>query len=211
MSTFFALVLLVAFVVSIVFFLKAAKVRKQGGDQKPNMKKGLISLLVFFISFILLGVTAPKTDISSEKSEESDAKVEDTAEVVENTEETKEGEESTEATTEEVEDVEAIELIAGELGEYGKEITMSEGTDLEENLIVYYVPAGTYTVENVGDYMTQVTVYEGITSNSETGYDEYTSVGDVKMIDKGATADIEVPDGWFIEIHEPTHIKLTAK
>jgi hypothetical protein len=59
--------------------------------------------------------------------------------------------------------------------------------------------------------MTQVNVYEGITSNSETGYDEYTSAGDVKMIDKGATVEIEVPDGWFIEIQEPTHIKLTAK
>lgn len=204
MSTFFAIVLLVAFIVSIVFFLKAAKVRKQGGDQKPNMKKGLIALLVFFISFILVGVTAPKKDTSSEKSEEADEKVEDTTEVVENTEDAKEDKEPTE-------EAESIELIAGELGEYGKEITMSEGTDLEENLIVYYVPAGTYTVENVGDYMTQVTICEGITSNSETGYDEYTSVGDVKMIDKGATADIEVPDGWFIEIHEPTHIKLTSK
>lgn len=104
-----------------------------------------------------------------------------------------------------------IELVAGEKGDYGKEIVMSEGTDLEEHLIVYYVPGGKYTVKNLGDYRTQINVYEGIAKNAETGYDEYTNTGNIVMLDAGAEDDLEVPDGWFIELHEPDHISLTAK
>lgn len=103
-----------------------------------------------------------------------------------------------------------IELIAGEFGKYGKELVMSQGTDAEEILIVYYVPAGKYVVKNVGDTTTQVTVYEGITKNDK-GYDEYTDAGDVVLIKANESAEIEVPDGWFIEIHEPTHIVLSNK
>lgn len=104
-----------------------------------------------------------------------------------------------------------IELIAGEMGKYGKEITMSAGTDLEEKLIVYYVPAGKYTVKNLGDKFTQVSVYEGFAKNSETGYDEYTKTGSIVRINVGDEAEIEVPDGWFIEIHKPAHISLIEK
>lgn len=104
-----------------------------------------------------------------------------------------------------------IELVAGVAGEYGKEIVMSEGTDCEEHLVVYYVPAGKYTVKNLGEYMTQVNVYEGFAKNEETGYDEYTNTGDIIRLDINGEGEIEVPEGWFIEIHEPTHISLTAK
>lgn len=106
---------------------------------------------------------------------------------------------------------EVIELEAGTLGDYGKEITMNEGTDMEESLIVYYVPAGDYTVTNVGEFMTQVSVYGGFERDESTGYDDYTEVGDTPSIDVDQTADISVPDGWFIEIHEPTHITLEKK
>ena len=88
---------------------------------------------------------------------------------------------------------------------------MSEGTDFEEHLVVYYVPAGKYTVKNLGDYRTQVNVYEGFAKNSETGYDEYTNTGDIIVLEVNGEGEIEVPDGWYIEIHEPTHISLTTK
>ncbi len=104
-----------------------------------------------------------------------------------------------------------IELIAGELGSYGKTITMSEGTDMEEELIVYYVPKGTYTVKNVGDKSVQVSIYEGIAKDESSGYDDYTNVGDVALIDAGDSAEMHVPDGWFIEIQAPAHIELSAK
>ena len=103
-----------------------------------------------------------------------------------------------------------IELIAGEKGEYGQELVMSEGTDMQENIIVYYVPAGLYSVQNLGDKPTQVSVYAG-TQKGENGYDEYTEVGDVVVIEANATNEVTVPEGWFIEIQEPAHIKLTPK
>lgn len=117
-----------------------------------------------------------------------------------------------EATTEETTaEADVITLTAGEMGDYGKEIVMNEGTDMEENLIVYYVPAGEYTVKNVGEFRTQVSVYEGFARDESTGYDDYTNVGDTPSIDVNETADITVPDGWFIEIHEPCVIELVAK
>lgn len=126
-------------------------------------------------------------------------------------EEATQTEETTEQTEEPADSEEdnTIELIAGEQGEYGKEITMSEGTDMEESFYVYYIPAGTYTVTNEGDFMTQVNVYEGFAKNEESGYDEYTSTGDILMLDSEQSDTLEVPEGWFIEIQEPTHISLT--
>ena len=119
---------------------------------------------------------------------------------------------TTDTTAEQTEEAkETITLTAGEIGDYGKEIVMNEGTDMPENLIVYYVPAGDYTVKNVGKNMTQVSVYEGFARDESTGYDDYTNVGDTPTIDVDQTADINVPDGWFIEIHEPAVIELVAK
>ncbi|NPD32711.1 hypothetical protein HLV35_05425 [Eggerthellaceae bacterium zg-997] len=98
-----------------------------------------------------------------------------------------------------------ITLVAGEKGEYGKELVMNE-----ERLIVYYVPGGTYSVKNIGKYGTQVTVYEGV-RKGDNG-DEYTSVsGSPAVIMPGRSADVVVPEGWFIEIKEPSHIELTLK
>lgn len=104
----------------------------------------------------------------------------------------------------------AIELVAGEQGEYGQELVLNAGTEFEEHNIVYYLPAGDYSVKNVGDYRTQVSVYEGVQTN-EDGWEEPANTGDVLLLDAGQTGDLNVPDGWYIEIHEPTHIELTPK
>lgn len=104
----------------------------------------------------------------------------------------------------------AIELVAGQQGQYGREVTMSEGTDMEEKFFAYYVPAGTYDVKNLDSRPTQVSVYEGF-KKGDNGYDEYTATGDIVVIKAGETGTVNVPDGWFIEIHEPAHIALTAK
>ena len=106
------------------------------------------------------------------------------------------------------EDASSFELIAGEQGEYGQEVTMSEGTDLEEKFFAYYVPAGTYEVKNLDSHRTQVNVYEGFQRN-DTGYDEYTDTGDIILLEPDETGMLSVPEGWFIEIHEPTHILMT--
>lgn len=156
------------------------------------MKKKLIAIL--FASCIALSLVAcgDSNEFNTNNTQQ--------------TENSQQNQNNTESQSAETND---IELIAGEQGEYGKMITMSAGTDMEESFYVYYVPAGTYEVTNNGKYMTQVNVYEGFARNEETGYDEYTNTGDIKLIDSGATAAIEVPEGWFIEIHEPAHISLT--
>lgn len=157
--------------------------------KKGNRKKTLLIVLGVIIVLGLFGST------SENETEETLSETE--------TLDTQQNEEQEVAA-----DVSVIELIAGEQGEYGELITMSEGTDMEESFYAYYVPGGTYEVTNKGDYMTQVTVYEGFSRNEETGYDDYTNIGDALTLDIGKTDTIEIPDGWFIEIHEPAHITL---
>lgn len=62
--------------------------------------------------------------------------------------------------------------------------------------------------EKTGEYPAQVNVYEGITRNWETELDEYTATGDVLRLDVGDSGEITVPDGWFIELHEPDKVWL---
>lgn len=178
------------------------------------MKKKIVTLLM--VSCLTLSVTAcgssstsqtPQAEPQSKEIESSipvTAEIEETILEEQTTKAEEEGENNDSNTGEP-----AIELIAGEQGQYGKLITMSEGTDMEESFYVYYLPAGTYEVTNKGEYMTQVSVYEGFTKNEETGYDEYTEIGSTVLIDVEKTNTIEVPEGWLIEIHEPTHISLT--
>lgn len=100
-----------------------------------------------------------------------------------------------------------IELIAGEQGDFGKEITMNADTEFEERFYAYYVPAGTYSAKNVGDYPAQITVYAGF-AKGDSGWDEYTEIGDAVVVNVGESVTIKVPDEWFIEIHEPAHFML---
>ena len=51
-------------------------------------------------------------------------------------------------------------------------------------------------------------MYEGITKG-DNGYDEYTNTGDIAVINANETAEIDIYDGWFVEVHEPTHIVLS--
>lgn len=158
------------------------------------MKKKLLALLLMSVMVLSLAACGGKSDTPSDTPENKEPATEDAAKEAD--------------AEEEAEQNIPIELIAGEQGEYGKTITMNEGTDMEESFYVYYVPAGSYTAKNVGEYMTQVSVYEGFAKNEESGYDEYTNAGNVVLLDIGKEAPIEIPDGWFIEIQEPAHISL---
>lgn len=101
------------------------------------------------------------------------------------------------------EEASPIELIAGQEGEYGKLLKMND-----EEFFVYYLPSGKYSVENIGEYMTQVTVYESVAKNEESGLDEYTDSLNPILLDVEEVKEIEIPEGWFIEIQDPTHISL---
>lgn len=182
-------------------------------DMKPVLKYGLIAAawLFFLLFYIMVGTsgaddnttsTEPVNEIVSEADDDNTNTTEPDAQT------TIEAPETTSSQT--LENKTVIDITDGEKGEYGKEITMSAGTDMEEKLVVYYVPAGKYTVKNLGEYRTQVSVYEGFAKNNETGYDEYTDTGDIVVLDVNGEDEIEVPDGWFIEIHG-AHILLTEK
>ena len=87
---------------------------------------------------------------------------------------------------------------------------MNAGTEFEETQLVYYVPAGTYTVTNMGKYGTQVNVYEGVTVN-EDGWEEVANVAEVKVLKAGESSEITVPEGYYVDIAEPDHILLEMK
>ena len=99
-------------------------------------------------------------------------------------------------------------LTAGEAGEYGQEITYNKGTEFEETFYAYYIPEGTYTVTNTGDYMSQITVCSNEKIITDAGWEETESTGDVKVIDVGESDTITVEEGYHIEIIEPSVFEL---
>lgn len=108
-------------------------------------------------------------------------------------------------TTEDVVDEQPLsfELIAGEQGEYGELFTINKDTEFEETYYIYRIPAGTYTVTNIGEYMNQFNVYGETVYVTEEGWEELSDVFYVKLLDVGKSDTFTIEDGQIIEIHEP--------
>ena len=104
------------------------------------------------------------------------------------------------------EETSEIELVAGEIGDYGQELALNAGTDLEDKTIGYFVPAGEYEVTNIGEYTNQVNVYKNEVAVVD-GWEEWTD-GTVELLDVGETKIITVEDGYFINIDPPAHITI---
>ena len=180
MSNFFALVFLVAVVLAIFFLRKSSKLKKSGVDNAQAKKIGLISIGVAVIAFIVVGLTAPATEDSA-ISEEPKTESSDSIVVIN----------------------------ADELGEYGQELVLNENTDSPDNTIGHFVPIGKYKVTNKGKYPTQVNVYKNEKHVTEEGWEEWAD-GNVVLIDVGESAEIEVQDGYFVNVDAPAHIELEA-
>lgn len=101
-----------------------------------------------------------------------------------------------------------FELVAGEQGEYGKMITYNKGTEFEENFYAFYVPVGTYTVTNVGKYMSQLNVYSDEIVKNDDGWDEVAESFFNKVIDVNKSETVTVEEGQHIEIAEPSQFKF---
>ena len=101
-----------------------------------------------------------------------------------------------------------FELVAGEQGEYGKMITYNKGTEFEENFYAFYVPVGTYTVTNVGKYMSQLNVYSDEIVKNDDGWDEVAESFFNKVIDVNKSETVTVQEGQHIEIAEPSQFKF---
>lgn len=186
MSNFFALVFLVAVVLAIIFLRKSSKLKKSGEDNAQAKKIGLISIGVAVIAFIVVGLTAPATEDSttSEEPKAESAEIEDSSDSI-------------------------IVINADELGEYGQELVLNENTDSPDNTIGHFVPIGKYKVTNKGKYPTQVNVYKNEKHVTEEGWEEWAD-GNVVLIDVGESAEIEVQDGYFVNVDVPAHIELEA-
>ena len=102
----------------------------------------------------------------------------------------------------------SFELVAGELGEYGSMITLNKGTSSPSTRCVYHIPAGTYKVTNIGQYMSQINVYSDKTHKNEEGWEEPAETFYVKLLDVNASDSFSIKEGQYIYIAEPSRFKL---
>ena len=127
-----------------------------------------------------------------------------------NNDKEKEANDASSETAQEVQPSLEIKLNANEIGEYGKEITLNEGTEFPDTIFAYYVPVGKYDVTNDGKYRTQVNVYGDNIQITEEGLEEFED-GMVVLIDPGQIAEIEVLEHQFIHIDAPSEVTLVKK
>lgn len=104
---------------------------------------------------------------------------------------------------------ETISLVAGVQGQYGEPFTINKGTEFEENYFIYRVPAGTYTVTNVGEYISQFNVYGETVYTTDDGWEELSDVYYVEALKPGEADTVTIEDGQIIEIHEPGEFDLS--
>ena len=151
-----------------------------------SLKKILKGIGIFFVAMIVLGALFGGDKQNTEEPTNSES-------------------------AEQTEEALTISLNADEIGEYGKEIILNEGTDSEIKVIAYYVPVGKYDVTNDGQYTAQVNVYGDNIQTTEEGWEEF-EVGSIVLVGPGKTVEIEVKDNHqFVRIVSPTMITLVKK
>jgi hypothetical protein len=200
--------------------LETKMAKKSGQTEQVKTPFYKRKWFIFLLAFLLLGGCVRNcTNSTGDNKEQVEpvVEVEDTASPEDNKDESEKdsvASEKDEPTLEsEGEPAKAaltIDLVAGQENEYSKSRTWNAGTEFEETQLVYYVPAGTYEVTNAGEYPTQVNVYEGVAVTDE-GWEEPANVGDIITLKVGETGQITVPEGYYIEIAEPTHVVLEMK
>ena len=96
-------------------------------------------------------------------------------------------------------------LMDGEVGDYGVEVVLNEGSEFEEHEIAYYIPAGTYLVDNLNTKGSgQVTVYSGL---PELDGEWESFVADENcappiVVMPGESKELEIKDGQFIVLSD---------
>lgn len=162
---------------------------KKNAEEKPKKKKPSKVLIVILVLFVLYCIGVSDSEPAAEATPS-------TVPV------------ATEAVAAEEVAAAEILLVPGEQGEYGELITLNADTEFEETYYVYRLPAGTYTVTNVGEYANQFNVYGDTIYQTAEGWDELSDVFYVKLMDVGESDTITIEDHQIIEIHEPGNWKL---
>lgn len=178
-------------------------------EMKPVVKYGIIA-----VAWLLFSVMCMTSNSETDTSQPDNPSYNETVQNDQGTDNssvnTNTNDETTVSPSTEKEDVEklAFELVAGEQGKYGKLITYNEGTEFEESFYAFYIPVGTYTVTNVGEYMSQLNVYSDEIVKNDAGWDEVAEAFFNKVIDVNNSEIITVKEGQHIEIAEPSHFKF---
>lgn len=169
---------------------KSAKSCPKSGakNKKPIFKKWWFWLIV--VVFIFGAIGSGGSDTESKPSTAQTTATQTTATTT-----------TTAATT-------SIELVAGEAGEYGELFTINKDTEFEETYYIYHIPSGTYTVTNVGEYMSQFNVYSDEIVINDSGWEEVAETFYAKVLDVDESDTFTIEDGQFIEIHEPAKFTL---
>lgn len=177
-------------------------------QQKPKKKKNgcLIAILVVLGLSLLSAITGNhRKETNQDTTATKEPSVTTTASIIETepvttASETTAPEESSTEILETTEDIHSIRIVADEENEYSEEYTLNAGTDLPDTNIVYFLPAGRYEVTNTGKNRNQFNVYSRETHIVD-GWEEplYTPV--VELLDVGESAEIEIPEDHYIEIH----------
>lgn len=104
----------------------------------------------------------------------------------------------------------SIILDADTYGEYGDIIILNEGTDISIEINVYRVPSGNYRITNIGPYLTQVSIYKDEISTNEDGNEEMTigEDGQIFLLGVEESKEVEIKDGYFIQIDSPATLEL---
>lgn len=116
-------------------------------------------------------------------------------------------------TTSEVSSVAATSFVItpNEMGEYGFEKTLNKGTEFEETQIVYHIPAGTYAVENLGEYQGQIEACSDKTHLTDEGWEEPEETKSVLIVKPGETVEFSIENGFYLESQVNGQLKFTKK
>lgn len=102
-------------------------------------------------------------------------------------------------------------LDADEMGEYGFPVTFNKGTEDEITFTAYHIPAGTYTVTNKGEHMSQISIYSDETHITEDGWEEAAETVAVKLIDVDKSETLTVSDGQYVKIVSPSKFEFSLQ
>ena len=175
-------------------------------EAKEKVKKPLFKRWWFWAIIVLLviGMFSPKKESKTEPIKDEPVKTEE-APAVQEPEKAEEPEEQ----------ALSFVLMDDEVGDYGVEVVINEGTEFEEKEIAYYIPAGVYTVANLEEKGGgQITVYSGLpVKNGE--WEEFVADENCAspiVVMAGEEKELEIKEGQFVVLSDKTsNIQFTLK
>ena len=184
--------------------------------RKKNMNKNakIIILVVAWLLYLIIPISGCLSESSSTKAQSDSTNFETQAEEFAEkqvVDPESQDENAIEASATENANALTFIIIPDEKGEYGFENTLNAGTEFEETQIVYHIPAGTYTVTNLGEFQGQIGAMSDETHITENGWEEPASTGDVVIIKPNKSVEFTIQDGYYLEVHVNGNLEFVQK